>query len=99
MKLTNLALIFLIIIFPLVMLAYVNTSYVVKASKQEVYYENLINVAIDDATNAMKQVENDDLDIDYGYSGIVDNKVSINVNTAIDTFYDSLFNNFRSSWK
>ena len=40
----------------------------------------------------MKQIESED--IDYGYSGIVDKKVSINPKAAITTFYNSLANNF-----
>ena len=94
MKLTDFALIFVAIFLPIVIIVYVNTSFVVKAEKQEMYYKNIMNSAINDAVSSMKQVENSDLDIDYGYSGIIDNKVSINSNIAIDTFYNSLANNF-----
>ena len=94
MKLTDFALIFVAIFLPVVIIVYVNTSFVVKAEKQEMYYKNLMNSAISDAVSAMKHIENENTDIDYGYSGIVDKKVSINSKTAVDTFYNSLANNF-----
>ena len=94
MKLTDFALIFVAIFLPIVIIVYVNTSFVVKAEKQEMYYKNLMNSAVTDAVSEMKQVENQDDKIDYGYSGIVDNKISINQNLAISTFYNSLANNF-----
>lgn len=94
MKLTNLALIFVVILLPMIVIVYVNTSFVVKAEKEEMYYKNIIDSAIKDAASQMKQVENDDVQIDYGYSGSKDNKVSVNVDVAISTFYSSLFNNF-----
>lgn len=94
MKLTDFALIFVAIFLPIVVLVYINTAFVVKAEKQEMYYKNIMNSAITDAVSAMKQVENEDPDIDYGYSGIIDNKVSVNAKVAISTFYNSLANNF-----
>lgn len=94
MKLTDLSLIFVVILIPIVIIVYVNTSFVVKAEKEEMYYKNIINSSIKDATYQMKYIENDDSQIDYGYSGSKDNKVSINTKVAIDTFYNSLFNNF-----
>lgn len=94
MKLTDFALIFVAVFLPIVVIVYVNTSFVVKSEKQEMYYKNLMNSAISDAVSAMKHIENENVDIDYGYSGIVDKKVSINSKTAIDTFYSSLANNF-----
>lgn len=94
MKLTDFALIFVAIFLPIVVLVFVNTSFVVKSEKQEMYYKNLMNSAITDAVSSMKHIENEDTDIDYGYSGIVDKKVSINAKTAVDTFYSSLANNF-----
>lgn len=94
MKLTDLALIFIGIFLPVVIIVYVNTAFVVKAEKQEMYYKNMMNSAITDAVSSMKQIENEDQEIDYGYSGIVDKKVSINSKVAIDTFYNSLANNF-----
>ena len=75
MKLTDFALIFIAIFLPVVVIVYVNTSFVVKAEKQEMYYKNMINSSITDAVSSMKQIENEDVDIDYGYSGIKDKKV------------------------
>lgn len=94
MKITDLALIFIVIMLPIVIIVYVNTAFVVKAEKQEMYYKNLMNAAIADGVTAMKEVENVNTDIDYGYSGDTDNKVSVNAKVAVDTFYSSLFNNF-----
>ncbi|MBQ8044290.1 MAG: hypothetical protein IJ272_09150 [Clostridia bacterium] len=94
MKLTDFALIFVAVFLPVVVIVFVNTSFVVKSEKQEMYYKNLMNSAITDAVSSMKHIENEDEEIDYGYSGIVDKKVSINANTAITTFYNSLANNF-----
>lgn len=94
MKLTDLALIFVAIFLPVVVIVYVNTSFVIKSEKQEMYYKNMMNSAINDAVSSMKHIENEDDEIDYGYSGTADKKVSINANTAITTFYNSLANNF-----
>lgn len=94
MKLTDFALIFVAIFLPIVIIAYVNTAFVVKAEKQEMYYKNMINSAVTDAVSAMKHIENEDIDIDYGYSGTSDKKVSVNADVAISTFYNSLSNNF-----
>lgn len=94
MKLTDLSLIFIVILLPIIIIVYVQTSFVVKAEKEEMYYKTVIDSAVKDATTKMKQVENKDVDIDYGYSGIKDNKLSINADVAIDTFFNSLFNNF-----
>lgn len=94
MKLTDFALIFVAVFIPMMVIVYINTSFVVKAEKQEMYYKNIMNSAVSDSVSAMKHVENEDTEIDYGYSGIVDNKVSINAKVAVDTFYNSLGNNF-----
>lgn len=94
MKLTDFALIFVAVFLPVVVLVFVNTSFVVKSEKQEMYYKNLMNSAITDAVSSMKHIENEDTEIDYGYSGIVDKKVSVNAKTAVNTFYNSLANNF-----
>lgn len=93
MRLTDLAIIFAAVMLPIVIIVYVNTSFVVRAEREEIYYKNLITSAVTDATDAMKKVENDDSKIDYGYSGIVDNKISINAQVAVDTFFTSLYNN------
>lgn len=34
----------------------------------------------------MKEVENTDKEIDYGYSGTSDNKISVNAQVGVDTF-------------
>lgn len=94
MKLTDFALIFVAILLPILIIVFINTSFVVKAEKQEMYYKNLINSAVEDAVSSMKHIENENKDIDYGYSGIVDKKVSVNATTAINTLYNSLANNF-----
>lgn len=94
MKITDLALVFIAIMLPIIIIVYVNVSFVTKAEKEEMYYKNLMNAAITDGVAAMKQVENADIDIDYGYSGLVDKKVSVNAEAAISAFYNSLFNNF-----
>ena len=94
MKLTNFALMFIGIFLPVVIIIYVNTSFVIKAEKQEMYYKNLMNSAVKDAVSQMKQVENEDTNIDYGYSGIIEKKVSINENIGFKTFFDSLASNF-----
>lgn len=93
MKLTDFALIFVAVFLPVVIIVYVNTSFVIKTEKNEMYYKNLINAATEDAVFAMKQVENSN--IDYGYSGIVEGKVSINAKQAVDTFYNSLATNLK----
>ena len=92
MKLTDFSLIFLAIFLPVVIIAYVNTSFVVESEKNEMYYKTIINSATKDAAQAMKEVES--TDIDYGDSGIVDKKISINADEAIRAFYNSLANNF-----
>lgn len=94
MKLTDFALIFIAILLPIVVIVYVNTAFVVKAEKQEMYYKNIMNSAVSDAVSSMKQVESENAEIDYGYSGIVDKKVSVNEKVAISTFYNSISNNF-----
>ncbi|MNI37241.1 hypothetical protein D3C73_913250 [compost metagenome] len=94
MKLTNFALIFIGVTLPIIIIVYVNVSYTIKAEEQEMYYETVINSAIQDATSQMKEVENNDKSIDYGYSGLWNNKVSVNSQLAVDTFFNSLYNNF-----
>ena len=92
MKITDFALIFLAIFLPVVIIAYVNTAFLVQSEKNEMYYKTIINSATKDAVAAMKQIES--TDVDYGYSGIVDKKISINAGEAIKAYYNSLANNF-----
>lgn len=94
MKLTDFALIFLAIVIPIILIVYINVSYTIKAVEQELSYKKIVNAAIDDATHAMKEVENDDKSVDYGYSGIWDKKVNLNAEIGVNTFFNSLYNNF-----
>ena len=94
MKITDFALIFIGITLPIIIVVYVNVSFTIKAEEQEMYYNKLITSAIEDATAAMKEVENTDKTIDYGYSGEEDKKVSVNPEIAKTTFFNSLYNNF-----
>ena len=94
MKITDLALIFIGIILPLIIVVYVNVSFTIKAQEQEIYYKQIIDLAAQDATNQMKEVENEDTNIDYGYSGTETKKISVNAKIAVDTFLNSLYNNF-----
>jgi len=94
MKLTDLSLIFIAVLLPIIIVVYVNVSFTIKAQEQEIYYKNLIDVAVSDASNQMKEVENEDTSIDYGYSGIKSNKVSVNSQIAVNTFLDNMYNNF-----
>lgn len=94
MKLTDFALIFIGVTLPIIIIVYVNVSFTIKAQEQEIYYKKIINTALNDAANQMKEVENSDAEIDYGYSGTVDNKISVNAKVAIETFKKSLYNNF-----
>ena len=94
MKITDFALIFVGITLPIIITVYVNVSFTIKAEEQEMYYKKIINSALNDASDQMKEVENEDNKIDYGYSGESDNKISVNANIAVDTFMNSLYNNF-----
>lgn len=94
MKITDFALIFVGITLPIIITVYVNVSFTIKAEEQEMYYKKIINAALDDASNQMKEVENSDKEIDYGYSGTSDNKISVNAQVGVDTFLNSLYNNF-----
>lgn len=94
MKITDFALIFVGITLPIIITVYVNVSFTIKAEEQEMYYKKIINAALDDASNQMKEVENSDKEIDYGCSGTSDNKISVNAQVGVDTFLNSLYNNF-----
>lgn len=94
MKITDLALVFIGIILPIIIVVYINVSFTIKAQEQEMYYQNIINIAAQDAANQMKEVENDDANVDYGYSGNENQKVSVNAQIAVDTFLNNLYNNF-----
>lgn len=94
MKITDFAMIFIAITLPIIIVVYINVSYTIKAEEQEMYYEQLVNSAIEDATAMMKEIENEDKDIDYGYSGEEDKKISVNAHVAVNTFFEALYNNF-----
>lgn len=94
MKLTDFALIFIGVTLPIIIIVYVNVSFTIKAEEQEIYYKKIINAALNDASDQMKEVENSDVEIDYGYSGTSNNKISVNSQIAVDTFLNSLYNNF-----
>lgn len=94
MKLTDLSLVFIAVLLPIIIVVYINVSFTIKAQEQEIYYKNLIDVAVSDASSQMKEVENEDTSIDYGYSGASNNKVSINSQVAVDTLLDNLYDNF-----
>ncbi len=94
MKATDLAMIFVAILLPIVVVVYVDVSFLLKKEEQTLYYTNIIDSAINDATYAMKNVEGEELDVDYGYSGVAEKKVAVNARIAIDTFYESLYDNF-----
>jgi hypothetical protein len=79
---------------PIIIIVYVNISFTIKAQEQEMYFQKIINIAVQDAANEMKEVENSDASIDYGYSGAEDKKVSVNSQVAVDAFLNSLYNNF-----
>jgi len=94
MKTTDFAMIFVAILLPIVVVVYVDISFLLKKEEQTLYYTNIINSAINDATYAMKNVEGEDQDVDYGYSGLAEKRVTVNARVAIDTFYESLYDNF-----
>ena len=94
MKLTDFALIFVGITLPIMIIVYINVSFTIKAEEQEIYYKKIITAALNDASDQMKEVENSDAEIDSGYSGTSNNKISVNAQVAVDTFLNSLYNNF-----
>lgn len=93
MKILDYAIVFVIIVLPIILAVNINISSKIKAQNLESYYKNLIDSAISDASKAMKEVENADSEVDYGYSGEGEKKVSINAKHAVDIFFDSLFYN------
>jgi hypothetical protein len=94
MKITDFALIFIGVVLPIIIVVYINVSFTIKAVEEEMYYQKLIDSSLQDATKRMKEVESDDKENDYGYSGELNNKVSVNAQVAANTFFDSLYNNF-----
>ncbi len=93
MKILDYAIVFIIIVLPIVLALNININSKIKAQNLESYYKNIIDSAISDASKAMKEVENADSEVDYGYSGDGEKKVSINAEHAVNIFFDSLFYN------
>ena len=94
MKTTDFAMIFIGILIPIIIVVYVDVAFMLESEEQKLYYINVINSAIDDATYAMKSVESEDIELDYGYSGINEKKVAINAEVAADSFFKSLYEHF-----
>ena len=57
MKITDFSLIFIAIIIPYMLVLYINVTFTIKAEEQELYYQNMIDAAVDDAAYEMKQIE------------------------------------------
>lgn len=94
MKSTDFALVFIAIILPYMIVLYINITFTIKAEEMEMYYEKVINSALDDAAYQMKQVESQDKKIDYGYSDSMNKKINVNAKVGVDSFFDSLYTTF-----
>ncbi len=94
MKITDFALIFMAVTLPMIIIVYVNVTFTIKAQEIEMYYQNIVDMAMEDATYNMKEVENDDKEIDYGYSGVENKKININAQVGVDSFLKTLYKNF-----
>lgn len=92
MKITDFALVFIAITLPFMIVLYINITFTIKAEQQEMYYQNIINTAVEDAAYEMKQIESDDKQIDYGYSGSENKKINVNAQTGVDSFFESMYN-------
>ena len=92
MKITDFALVFIAIMLPYMIVLYINVTFTIKAEEMEMYYQNVIDTAVDDASYQMKQVESDDKQIDYGYSGNENKKININAKVGVDAFFESMYN-------
>lgn len=93
MKIVDYAIIFVIILMPIVLAVTIDLNSQIKAQNVEAYYKNLIDSAVSDASQEMKELENDDIEIDYGYNNEENKKISINAEHAVNTFLDSLYFN------
>jgi len=76
MKITDFALVFIAIIIPFMLVLYINITFTIKAEEMELYYQTVLNSALDDAAYEMKQVESQDKQIDYGYSDKLNKKIN-----------------------
>ena len=95
MKITDYALLFIAIILPYMIVLYINTTFTIKAEEMEMYYQKVIDSALDDAAYQMKQVESQDKKIDYGYSDSLNKKINVNAKVGVDSFLDSLYTTFQ----
>ena len=68
MKITDFALVFIAIILPFMLVLYINVTFTIKAEEMEMYYQRVIDTALEDAAYEMKQLDSHDKRIDYGYS-------------------------------
>jgi len=93
-KITDFALIFIAIVVPYMIVLYINTTFTIKAVEMEMYYQKVIDSALDDAAYQMKQVESQDKKIDYGYSDSLNKKINVNAKVGVDTFFDSMYTTF-----
>lgn len=93
MKITDFALIFMAITLPMIIIVYVNVSFTIKSQELEMYYQKVVDIAMEDAVYEMKEVENSDKEIDYGYSGTSNKKVNINAEVGVNTFFNTLYKN------
>ena len=91
MKITDYALVFVGITLPFILIAYINIALTIRTFQQEMYYQKMIDAAVEDTMNQMKYVESSELTNDYGYSGEIDNKLSNNPQIAVDTFFNSMY--------
>lgn len=91
MKITDYALVFVGITLPFILIAYINIALTIRTFQQEMYYQKMIDAAVEDTMNQMKFVESDEITNSYGYSGEEDNKLSNNPKIAVDTFFKSMY--------
>lgn len=92
MKITDFALVFIAIIIPYMLVVYINITFTIKAEEMELYYQNVIDAALEDAAYEMKQVESQDKQIDYGYSDSNYKKINVNAQVGVDSFFESMYN-------
>lgn len=92
MKITDFALVFIAIILPFMLVLYINITFTIKAEEMEMYYQRVIDAALEDAAYEMKQVESQDKQIDYGYSDLKNKKINVNAKVGVDSFFDSMYN-------
>lgn len=94
MKITDFALIFIAIVLPYILVLYINVTFTIKAEELEMYYQKVVEAALDDAAYEMKQVESSDKQIDYGYSAKENKKINVNAQVGVDSFLKSMYDTF-----